>query len=106
MPTVVTMSTPERHPWFLKDWRKHRDLSQTEVANRASDVAKAMGVTPSEWSKGDVSNYETGARRYNQDVLEVLAIVLRCHPADLLAGPPESKPQPARRKPPAKRASA
>ena len=61
-----------RHPFYLKQWRLHRGLSQQQLADRL------------ESSKGYISDLERGVRRYNQDLLEALAYALMCEPADLL----------------------
>ena len=66
------MAIRERQKWFLREWRRHRGLSQQKLADR-------LGT-----SKGHVSDLETGRLRYNQDHLEALADVLQCGPADLL----------------------
>ena len=70
------METRARQKWFLREWRKHRGLTQERLAD-------LLG-----WNKGDVSNLERGARRYNQDQLEALADALRCEPADLIMRDP------------------
>jgi transcriptional regulator with XRE-family HTH domain len=74
MPTFIHMSN--RPKWFLKEWRKFRGLSQDKLAER-------LGV-----HKGDISNWEKGKRRYNQDLLEQLADALQCEPADLIMRDP------------------
>lgn len=61
-----------RQKWFLKEWRKFRELSQEQLAVR-------IGV-----SKGDISNWEKGKRRYNQDMLEALARALEIESPGLL----------------------
>lgn len=66
------MPVRHRQKLFLKEWRKFRGLSQEKLAER-------VGL-----HKGDISNYETGKRRYNQDLLEALAEALQCEPADLI----------------------
>ncbi|NQY98835.1 MAG: helix-turn-helix transcriptional regulator [Henriciella sp.] len=65
-----------RHPFYLKQWRLHRGLSQQQLADRL------------ESSKGYISDLERGVRRYNQDLLEALAYALMCEPADLLMRDP------------------
>jgi transcriptional regulator with XRE-family HTH domain len=70
------MSIRPRQKWFLKEWRKFRGLSQEKLGER-------IGV-----SKGDISNWEKGKRRYNQDLLEQLAEALECEPADLIMRDP------------------
>lgn len=70
------MPTKPRQRWFLKEWRKHKGLSQEKLAER-------LGI-----HKGDISNLEKGKRRYNQDILEALADALECEPADLIMRDP------------------
>jgi transcriptional regulator with XRE-family HTH domain len=66
------MPIRERQKWYLREWRKHRGLSQERLAER-------FGTT-----KSRISELETGKERYNQDVLEMLADALDCEPGDLL----------------------
>ena len=66
----------ERARWFLREWRKHRHLTQDQLASRL------------ETSKSWISELETGKRRWNQDVLELLADALNCEPADLIMRDP------------------
>ncbi len=63
-------------PFYLKQWREHRGLSQQRLADRLNS------------SKGYISDLERGIRRYNQDMLEALADALNCDPADLLIRDP------------------
>jgi transcriptional regulator with XRE-family HTH domain len=63
-------------PFYLKQWREHRGLSQQRLAERIDT------------SKGYISDLERGKRRYNQDMLEMLADALNCEPADLLMRDP------------------
>jgi len=69
-----------RQKWFLRQWRKHRGLSQERLAER-------IGTT-----KSRISELETGRERYNQDVLEMLADALECEPGDLLMRDPAHDP--------------
>lgn len=64
--------------WFLKQWRKHRGYNQTRMAEMM------------EMSLGYYNEVETGKRRYNQDILEKAADVLRCDPADIITRDPTS----------------
>lgn len=66
------MPIKPRQKWFLREWRKYRDLSQGKLAER-------LGT-----SKGYISDLEAGRRQYNQDQLEAIADALGCEPADLL----------------------
>lgn len=61
---------------YIKQWRKHRGLSQEKLGER-------IGV-----SKSYVSKIETGERRYDQPFLEAAAVVLGCEPADLIVRDP------------------
>ena len=70
------MSKGARKPWFLREWRKHRGYTQEQFA-------EMTGL-----SKPYVSQLERGERQFNQDLLELFAIHLRCTPADLLIRDP------------------
>lgn len=73
---------PKANGQFLYEWRKHSDLTQEQVAD-------AIDKT-----KGYVSELERGVKRYNQDILESLAKLFKCSPADLLSvNPLEAEPQ-------------
>lgn len=61
---------------FIKEWRKHRGLTQIQLAER-------IGI-----DKSYLSKIESGARRYDQPFLEAAAEVLRCEPADLIIRDP------------------
>lgn len=63
-------------PWFLREWRKHRGLTQEELAERIDST------------KATISRMETGAAPYSQPFLEACADALDCHPADLITSPP------------------
>jgi transcriptional regulator with XRE-family HTH domain len=70
--------TKERQKFFLREWRRHRGLTQARLAER-------LGV-----AKSEISMLEGGKRRYNQDQLERIAEVLGCDPADLIMRDPTS----------------
>lgn len=76
------MAKKQKTRHFIKEWRKHRDLSQEELADR-------MGIT-----RGYVSQVENGKRRYDQLFLEAAAQALNCDPADLLIRDPTDKNAP------------
>lgn len=61
---------PRRH--FIKQWRTYRNLTQEQLAARAS-------VTP-----GTISQLEVGRINYTQPTLEAIADALQCSPGDLL----------------------
>ncbi len=64
---------------FIKEWRKHRGLTQQRLADR-------LGFT-----HGAVSQLERGLVGYTQPTLEALADALQCEPADLLWRDPDSE---------------
>jgi transcriptional regulator with XRE-family HTH domain len=66
--TIWPMS--QRH--FIREWRKHRGLTQDQLAER-------IGI-----NRAYISKIESGARRYDQPFLEAAAEVLQCAPADLI----------------------
>lgn len=66
----------------IKAWRKHRDMSLEKLSERL------MVELEYEISPGQLSRIERGEQPYSQDVLEALATVLRCAPADLLMRDP------------------
>jgi transcriptional regulator with XRE-family HTH domain len=82
MPGKVAYKNPrQRRRVFFREWRKHRGLTQDQVAER-------MGTT-----KTRVSLKETGKEPWDQDYLNSLAHILACDPIDLLArnpGDPEA----------------
>lgn len=62
--------------WFLREWRKHRGLTQDQLAERAS------------LSKPFISQLERGERQYTQEVLERLAGVLQTDAPSLIMRDP------------------
>jgi transcriptional regulator with XRE-family HTH domain len=66
----------ERPHHYIKQWRKHRGLTQEQLAER-------IGIARSYLTK-----IERGARRYDQPFLEAAAEALRCAPADLIMRDP------------------
>lgn len=64
----------QRH--FIKQWRKHRGLTQEQLAER-------IGIT-----KSYVSKIEAGKKRYDQPFIEAAAVVLSCEPVDLIVRDP------------------
>lgn len=70
---VVPRLKPERKfHHYIKEWRKHRGLTQERLAERV------------EMSTSSISQLETGKQSYTQDTLEALADALQCTPGDLL----------------------
>jgi len=68
------MNGTPRH--FIKQWRKHRGLTQEQLAER-------IGIARSYLTK-----IERGDRRYDQPFLEAASEALRCEPADLIMRDP------------------
>lgn len=61
---------------FIKKWRKHRGLTQEQLAER-------LGLT-----QATIARIERGEISYTQPVLEAMAEALRCEPADLIMRDP------------------
>lgn len=72
MRRVRTQPKRIRRRLFLAEWRKYRNLTQEQLAERT-------GIT-----QGMVSQLETGRSDFSGSVLEMLAEALMCEPADLL----------------------
>jgi transcriptional regulator with XRE-family HTH domain len=66
----------KRRPTFIKEWRKHRGLTQDQLASRL------------EMAQPTVARIERGEISYTQPVLEAMADALRCEPADLIMRDP------------------
>ena len=73
---------PARRPTFIRAWRKHRDLTLAQLSDR---LATELEIDITE---GQLSRIERGETPYGQDILEALAAVLRCEPADLIMRDP------------------
>lgn len=71
MPKRIKPAAPRRRH-FIVEWRKHRGLTQEQLAER-------IGTTKASISR--IESYETG---YTQDFLEACADALMCEPGDLL----------------------
>ena len=70
---------------FLKEWRKHRRLSQEQVAER---IAAFLGKPSYGFSQ--VSKVETGKAMYTQETLEAFAFAFGVDVVDLFR-PPSSE---------------
>jgi transcriptional regulator with XRE-family HTH domain len=66
----------------LRAWRKHRGLSQAQLAALISV------------NRSYLSKVETGARRYDQRLLEAAAVALGCTLGALLDLAPPTTPEP------------
>ncbi len=73
---------PARRPTFIRAWRKHRALTLAQLADRLKTELEI------DISEGQLSRIERGETPYSQDILEALATVLRCEPADLIMRDP------------------
>ncbi|AYD00001.1 helix-turn-helix transcriptional regulator [Neorhizobium sp. NCHU2750] len=58
--------------YFFKEWRKHRGLTQEDLAER-------VGVSTS-----SISQLERGLQGFTDSTLEAIAEALSCKPGDLL----------------------
>src|ERR1700720_909012 len=65
-----------KKPHYIREWRKHRGLTQEQLAER-------IGIARSYLTK-----IERGDRRYDQPFLEAAADALRCDPGDLIMRDP------------------
>jgi len=68
----------KRH--YLREWRKHRGFTLEQVAAE-------VGTT-----HATLSRIERGKISYTQPMLEALAMLYRCAPADLLRDPEADEP--------------
>ncbi|SFP12347.1 Transcriptional regulator, contains XRE-family HTH domain [Cohaesibacter marisflavi] len=71
-------SAGELQRWYLREWRKHRGMTQEQLA-------EAIDST-----KQTVSRMESGLTPYNQPFLEACAEALSCEPYQLLAYSPQN----------------
>ena len=82
MPPVVKPKHT-RKPTRLRAWRKHRELTLAQAAERVDVEGTTLG------------RIERGESPYNQDILERLALAYGCEPEDLLRIDPTA-PDPPR----------
>ncbi|WP_371346049.1 helix-turn-helix domain-containing protein [Ancylobacter sp. IITR112] len=76
MAKVRTNFKPPKPRHFIRQWRKHRGLTQEQLA-------EIVGVT-----HGAISQLERGETGYTQPMLEALAGAMHCEPADLIMRDP------------------
>lgn len=76
MAKVRTNFKPPKPRHFIRQWRKHRGLTQEQLA-------EIVGVT-----HGAISQLERGETGYTQPMLEALAAAMHCEPADLIMRDP------------------
>ncbi|AAL49625.1 unknown [Sinorhizobium phage PBC5] len=82
----IQMSPEGKPRHFIKEWRKHRRMTQEQLASAVGSAVSS------------VSQLESGKQGYSQATLEALAVVLQCSPADLLSvnpieGLPDEQPR-------------
>ena len=63
-------------PTLLREWRKHRNLTQESLASRVDR------------SEATISRLETQRQAYTQVLLEALAEALQCEPSDIISRRP------------------
>lgn len=72
-------------PCFIRDWRERAPkISQDKLVARVREHFETF-------SKSSLSRIENGKQPYSQPILEAIAQILQCHPADLLK--PVPKPE-------------
>lgn len=82
MAKVRTNFKPPKPRHFIRQWRKHRGLTQEQLA-------EIVGVT-----HGAISQLERGETGYTQPMLEALAAAMHCGPADLIMRDPSQTEAP------------
>lgn len=80
---VVSRLKPDRPPHFLREWRKHRDMTLQDVAERVGE-ATGKGFT-----HASLGRIERGKQPYSEPVLEALAAIYRTDPGSLLMRNPK-----------------
>jgi transcriptional regulator with XRE-family HTH domain len=68
--------------FYLREWRDYRGLTQQQLGDRVN------------MTKGRISELENRKRRYNEDMLAVLADALRCEIWELIGRNPLIEPEP------------
>lgn len=78
----MKIQTPYR-PTFIRHWRKHRNLTLSQLVLRLDELASNLKITGA-----SLSRIERGLQPYSQATLEAIADALGCDPADLLVRDP------------------
>lgn len=88
---VAAMRNRRSPPHFLRAWRKARDLTLEQVAERVETIGRNRAengapelVMPRSMTHSSLSRIERGLQPYNQALLEILAEVYQTDPASLL----------------------
>lgn len=80
MPGKAWSGQKKRPTNYIRQWRKHRHLTQEQLAGRVEMTASS------------ISQLESGKQGYTDQTLAAIAHALTCEPADLLARDP-TKPE-------------
>lgn len=75
---VISRLKPSRPPHFLREWRKHREMTLEAVAEAVGEI------TGDGFTHASLSRIERGRQPYSQPQLEALATVYRTDPGSLL----------------------
>lgn len=87
---VSRLKEPRFRPTFIKQWRKARNLTQEQLAERVANYLAMQGVG-SGYTHASIQRLETGKIGYTQVVLEALADALGTDPASLLMRDPTDR---------------
>lgn len=66
------------HGWFGAQWLAYYEKYQADL------------IRDLRWSRAKASDVVTGKQRYNQDIVEELALYLNLHPSELLLHPDDA----------------
>lgn len=69
---------------YLKEWRKHRHLTQDQVVDRLAAFEDPLMPQTS----ASLSRLENGKQPYGQRILEALADIYQCEPDHLIGRDP------------------
>jgi transcriptional regulator with XRE-family HTH domain len=76
--------SPQFRRTYLKEWRKHRALTQAQVVARL----EIMDDDQLPATEASLSRYENGKQPYNQRILEALADIYDTEPGHLITRDP------------------
>lgn len=98
---VDMSNAPEKPRHFLREWRKHREMSLEQVAERVMllGVEERFRLAdpdsrPKTMTHATLSRIERGLLPYNQLLLEILADIYGTSPASLLMRDPSTPDAP------------
>ena len=78
MGKVISRLKPDRPPHFLREWRKHREMTLEAAAGAVGEI------TGDGFTHASLSRIERGKQPYSQPQLEALAAIYRTDPGSLL----------------------